>query len=101
VDGAALVSAIHCSPAPVLVEFCAGSVATDLESLGPALAGEAVVLRVDTRVEPAAAQAYRVGAGGAVVLFSRGSELERSGAAGDLDPSQWRLRVQAAVAAAG
>lgn len=78
VDAVALASAIHSSPAPVLVDFSgAGPAAPELVSQAGALAGEVVVLRVDLHAEPAAAEAYHVVVSPTLVLFAEGAELAR------------------------
>jgi thioredoxin 2 len=78
VDAAALASAILCSPAPVLVDFSgSGPTPPEFLSQAGALAGEVLVLHVDLRAEPAAAEAYHVGAIPTLVLFAEGTELAR------------------------
>jgi len=78
VDAAALVAAIRSCPAPVLVHFSEQGLASpELETQARALAGELLVLQVDPRVEPAAAEAYRVGGAPTLVLFERGTEVAR------------------------
>ena len=73
VDATALVAAIVSSPAPVLVEFSAEAGASALDGMSPDL----LLLRVDTRREPAAAAAYHVGPAPTLVLFRRGREVAR------------------------
>ncbi len=78
VDAAALVSAIRCSPAPVLVGFCGAGSPPVIDSVPHARDGEIVVLAVDTDAEPAAAHAFGIGRSPTVVLFSGGSEVLRA-----------------------
>jgi len=78
VDAVALASAILCSPAPVLVDFSgAGPTPPELLSQAGALAGEVLVLHVDLRAEPAAAEAYHVAEVPTLILFAEGAELAR------------------------
>jgi thioredoxin-like negative regulator of GroEL len=78
VDAAALVSALRASPAPVLVDFSSDAPPSEaLLEQARAFAGSLLVLHVDPAAEPAAAQAFSVGAGPTLVLFEGGAEVAR------------------------
>lgn len=89
VDAAALVTTVLSSPAPVLVDFDGrGAAGPALDAVGMAHAGELVVLQVDPREEPAAAEAYGIRATPTLVLFSGGAEVARRQGRG-VDVSRW------------
>lgn len=78
VDAAALVSTLLSSPAPVLVDFCSEVASAGLDQLARDRAGDLLVLTVDPTEEPAAALAYGVDRVPTFILFSQGSEVQRT-----------------------
>ena len=83
VDSAALARAIAASPVPLLVDFwapwCAPCkvAAPIFDQVARRLAGEVVVLKVDTEANPDAAARHQIRAIPTAALFSRGREQER------------------------
>jgi thioredoxin 2 len=78
VDAVSLVSALGASPSPVLVDFSSDDPPSQaLLEQARAFAGSLLVLRVDPAVEPAAAEAFRVGGSRTLVLFEGGAEVAR------------------------
>ncbi|HET9037194.1 MAG TPA: thioredoxin [Myxococcaceae bacterium] len=82
-DAEGLERAIASSPVPVLVDFwapwCAPCrVAAPLfDQVARRLKGEAIVLKVDTEANPAAAARYQIRAIPTAILFQEGREKER------------------------
>ncbi len=90
VDAAALVATLLSSPAPVLVDFSDGVPPGQLDRLARDRAGDLLVLTIDPGAEPAAARAYGVERVPTFILFSQGSEVQRSAALpGDGELGSW------------
>ena len=98
VDAAALVSAIRAFPAPVLVDFSAPEDRTEaLERVAVEEVGRLLVLRIDPRAQPAAAEAFGVWRGPTWVLFSGGAEIARRfGVPCPVDLGAWVATARAA-----